>query len=56
MELGTEEKTVLHYAKKIKEYCELQGEVCHRCPLYDVDSCYFKNMPFNWREVNLHER
>lgn len=56
MELGTEEKTILHYAKKIKEYCERQSDPCrYKCPLWDIDQCYFDNLPFNWEEVDIHE-
>ena len=56
MELGTEEKTILHYAKKIKEYCDKKDR-CGNCPFFNWDSCdcYFDSTPNMWQEVDLHE-
>lgn len=55
-ELGTEEKTILYYAKKIREYCD-QKPVCEKCPLHSIDDngCYFFRSPYLWSEVYLHE-
>lgn len=40
--LNTETKTVLHYAKKIKEYCDKFDAGCRKCPLSDDRKiCYF---------------
>ncbi len=62
MKLGTEEKTILHYGKKIKEYCK-SHVTCKGCALAtsvylnNVTSyhCYFEDFPENWEEVDLHE-
>jgi len=56
MELGTEEKTILHYAKKIKEYCNSKS-MCEKCPLHSIDDndCYFYRLPYLWPEVDLHD-
>ena len=47
-------KTILHYAKKIKEYCI--SHKCDKCELSKGDKiCYFFSFPYNWEEVNLHD-
>ena len=55
-ELDTETKTVLHYAKKIKEFCDKKDR-CGNCPFFNCDSCdcYFDSTPNMWQEVDLHE-
>lgn len=53
--IDTETKTILHYAKKIKEYCASQ-RTCEECKLHEDDNfCYFFNSPYLWQEVDLHE-
>ena len=53
--MDTVAKTILHYAKKIKEYCNLYDD-CEDCPLFDViTECYFDSTPDTWEEVNLHD-
>ena len=56
LELDTETKTILHYAKKIKEYCNSRKD-CESCKLcYTVTSdCYFDSTPNTWQEVDFHE-
>lgn len=52
--MDTETKTILHYAKKIKEYCI--SHKCDKCELSKGDKiCYFFSFPYNWEEVNLHD-
>ena len=55
--MDTETKTILHYAKKIKEYCR-NHQSCQTCPLNktDGDDCYFYRLPYVWLEVDTHER
>ena len=49
-----ETKTILHYAKKIKEYCN--SHKCEKCELSKGDTiCYFFSFPYNWEEVDLHD-
>ena len=51
----TETKTILHYAKKIKEYCKT-FETCVNCPVGGAGKqCYFYDLPYLWEEVNLHD-
>lgn len=54
--MDTETKTILYYAKKIKEYCNSRKD-CESCKLcYTVTSdCYFDSTPNTWQEVDLHE-
>ena len=60
--MDTETKTILHYAKKIKEFCKLH-KTCKECKIstqYQVglstfDKCYFEDIPEQWPEVDLHE-
>ena len=54
--MDIETKTILHYAKKIKEYCNSQNR-CAKCPLstIDDDGCYFFRLPYLWEEVNIHD-
>ena len=53
-ELDTETKTVLHYAKKIREYCTFH--TCEKCKLSTGDTiCYFFSFPYNWEEYDIHE-
>lgn len=53
--MDTETKTILYYAKKIREYCT--SHKCEKCELSKVDTiCYFFSFPYNWEEVELYER
>ncbi len=52
--MDTETMTILHYAKKIREYCT--SHKCEKCELGKSDKiCYFFSFPYNWEEVNLHD-
>lgn len=57
-ELDTETKTILHYAKKIRECCK-SHKICVDCPLSTESTfkckCYFTDIPDQWPEVDLHE-
>lgn len=52
--MDIQKETIIHYAKKISEYCESMGDTCSKCPFFNKGIifgwCPFELGPYRWKK------